>query len=161
MSHAAPLAGALRAITPQADPRGLFARVPFTAMMGLQREFSEGGRARFVLHERAELGNVIGAVHGGAVVTMLDVAMASAAVSLHDFACTAVSLNLATSFLQPARGRLVCDGDVVSHDSQIAHCRAWVTGPQGEVVARAQGSFRFLPYPQNLPTTTTSKETSP
>ena len=150
---------ALRAVAPEADPRGIFARVPFTALMGMQREFSDGGRARFVLEERAELGTVIGAVPGGAVVTLLDGAMASAAVSLHDFRRTAVSLNVDTSFLQPGRGRLVCEGEVLAHDEQIAHCRAWVADAQGAMVARALGSFRFLPYPKN--TSTTSKETSP
>jgi uncharacterized protein (TIGR00369 family) len=148
---------ALRAIDARADPRNVFARVPFTALMGMQRESSAGGRARFVLDARAELGNVIGAVHGGAVFTLVDVAMASAAVSLRDFRCTAVSLNVDTSFLQPGRGRLVCEGEVVAHDDQVAHCRAWVTDPQGQTVARALGSFRFLPFPAS----TTHKETTP
>jgi len=39
----------------------------------------------------------------------------------------------------------------------VAWCRAAITDDQGRVVARAQGSFRYLPLPQaasNTPETT-------
>jgi uncharacterized protein (TIGR00369 family) len=130
------------------DPRQMFGQVPFMRVLGARREFSQGGRARLVLDERAELGNVIGAVHGGVLVTLLDVAMASAAVSLFDFTRTAVTLNLNTSFLEPARGRLTADGEVVQHDEGVAWCRASITDERGRPVAQAQGSFRYLPLPQ-------------
>lgn len=140
-----------------AQGRRIFSQVPFTRLVGAQRAFSEGGRARLVLDARPELGNVIGAVHGGVLVTLLDVAMASAAVSLFDFARTAVTLNLNTSFLAPGHGRLAADGEVVQHDDSVAWCRASVTDAAGRVVAQAQGSFRYLPLPQatsNTPETT-------
>lgn len=139
--------GPLQAVDARSDPRNVFQRVPFMALIGATREFSESGRARLALPERADLGNVIGGVHGGCVFTLLDVVMASAAVSVYDFQRTAVSLNVDTSFLAPGRGRLVADGEVLHHDDQIAHCRAWVTDAQGAMVARALGSFRYLPLP--------------
>lgn len=135
------------------DPRQLFATVPFTRLLDVRREFSEAGRARLVLHERPELGNVIGAVHGGAVCTLLDVVMASAAVSQRGFSCTAVTLNLDSCFLAPGRGTLTADGEVLQHDGDIALCRASVTDAGGQLVASALGSFRYLPLPS--PTTST------
>ncbi|MDD0814065.1 PaaI family thioesterase [Curvibacter sp. HBC28] len=131
------------------DPKQIFSQVPFMAWLQMRREFSEGGRARLSIDAREELGNVIGAVHGGVVVTLLDVAMASAAVSHRNFECTAVTLNLNTSFLGPGRGRLSCDGELLACDAQIATCRAVVTDAEGRVVARAQGSFRYLPLPKS------------
>ncbi|KQX35420.1 PaaI family thioesterase [Variovorax sp. Root434] len=131
-----------------ADRRNLFGQVPFMRLLEARREYSEGGRARLVIDARPELGNVIGAVHGGVLATLLDVAMASAAVSLFDFARTAVTLSLNTSFHAPGRGRLTADGEVVQHDAGIAWCRASVTDDAGRVVACAQGSFRYLPLPQ-------------
>jgi uncharacterized protein (TIGR00369 family) len=132
-----------------ADPRNLFGKVPFMQLLGARREFSEGGRARLVIDARPELGNVIGATHGGVVVTLLDVAMASAAVSVFDFSRTAVTLNLTTSFLEPGRGSLTADGEVVQYDDGVAWCRATVTDSAGRLVAQAQGSFRYLPLPQD------------
>ncbi|HET6829299.1 MAG TPA: PaaI family thioesterase [Ramlibacter sp.] len=129
------------------DPRNVFSAVPFMALLGVRREFSEGGRARLVLEPRAELGNVIGAVHGGVVVTLLDVAMASAAVSRRDFTVTAVTLNMDSSFLEPGRGPLTAEGEVIAHDEDVAFCRAAVTDQGGRLVAQALGSFRYLPLP--------------
>lgn len=129
------------------DPRHYFDRVPFMKLLGLQRTHSAGGRAQLVLEARAELGNVIGAVHGGAVFTMLDVAMASAAVSACDFQRTAVTLDMNTSYIGPGRGRLTANAELVAETDGVAFCRAEVTDDQGRTVARAQGSFRYLPLP--------------
>lgn len=129
------------------DPRHVFASVPFTRLLGVRREFSEGGRARFTVQARAELGNVIGTVHGGVLLTLLDVAMASAAVSHRDFSCTVVSLNIDSSFLAPARGALTADGDVLENEGDIALCRATVRDAGGRVVAQGLGSFRYVPNP--------------
>jgi uncharacterized protein (TIGR00369 family) len=129
------------------DPRNVFGATPFMGLLGVQREFSEGGRARLVLDARSELGNVIGAVHGGAVLTLLDVVMASAAVSRVGFTCTAVTLNLDSCFVAPGRGTLTADGEVLAHDAELAQCSARVTDASGQLVAHALGSFRYLPHP--------------
>ena len=54
-----------------ADPRAVFGQVPFMQLLDVRREFSEGGRARLVIDERPEIGNVIGgAVLVGALVAV-------------------------------------------------------------------------------------------
>jgi uncharacterized protein (TIGR00369 family) len=126
--------------------RHAFAGVPFTRLLGVRRDHSEGGRARLVVDARPELENVIHAVHGGVVATLLDVAMASAAVSKVDFEMTAVTLSLNTSFLRPGRGRLTADGEVMAVDDAVALCQASVVDEDGRLVARAVGSFRYLPH---------------
>jgi uncharacterized protein (TIGR00369 family) len=138
--------------------RNIFCQGPFSRLLGARREFSEAGRARLVIEARPELGNVIGAVHGGVVFTLMDVAMASAAVSLFDFTRTAVTLNMNSSFLEPGRGTLAADAEVVQHDDSVAWCRASVTDAEGRVIAQAQASFRYLPLPQ---ANTDTKETTP
>jgi acyl-coenzyme A thioesterase PaaI-like protein len=85
----------------------------------MQREYSRAGRARMVLEPDPQLGNVIGAVNGSVALTLLDVAMASAAVSIVDFARTVVTLSLDTSFLEPGRGHLTADGEVVTVDLRV------------------------------------------
>jgi len=138
------------AMTPvafDADSRKAFEAVPFTRLLGVRREFSRDGKARFVLEDRAEFGNQIGAVHGGLVLTLLDVAMASAAVSCRNFTHTAVTLNLNCSFLAPGRGTLTADGEVLEHDEHIACCRATVTDGSARLVAQSLGSFRYWLFP--------------
>jgi uncharacterized protein (TIGR00369 family) len=129
------------------EARSAFANIPFTRLLGVRREFSEGGRARMVLEPGTEFGNAVGAVHGGVVLTLLDVAMASAAVSQRDFECTAVTLNISSSFIEPGHGTLAADGEVLRHDRDIAFCRATVTDQGGRLVAHAIGSFRYIRRP--------------
>ena len=128
------------------DHHQAFSRVPFMQLLGVRREFSQGGRARLVVDARPELENVIHAMHGGVVATLVDVVMASAAVSKIDFARTAVTLNLNTSYLQPGRGRLTADGEVLDTRDDVVQCQAIVTDESGHVVARAAGSFRYLDH---------------
>ena len=130
------------------NPLAIFAKIPFTRLIGMKRDFSEGGKAQISLDPHADLGNVIGAVHGGVVVTLLDVVMASAAVSRVNFQKTVVTLNLNTCFLEPGRGPLTAQGEVVSCDDDVAWCQSKVCDAQGRVVAKAQGSFRYLARPQ-------------
>lgn len=126
------------------ERRNVFNRVAFTRWMGVRREFSVDGRARLVVDSRPELENMIQSIHGGVVLTLLDVVMASAAVSKVDFAQTAVTLNLNSSFLRPGKGRLVADGELLEVTDGIAHCRAEVRDASGETVARGLGTFRYL-----------------
>ena len=125
-----------------------FAALPFMALLGVRREFSSGGRARLVVDTRPELENPTRALHGGVVATLVDVVMASAAVSRVDFAKTAVTLTLNTSYLRPGLGRLTADGEVLSvdEDGDVVQCQARVTDAQGAVVAHSIGSFRYLAH---------------
>jgi len=126
--------------------RHAFAGVPFTRLLGVRREYSEGGRARLVVDARPEFENVIGAMHGGIVATLLDVAMASAAVSKVDFGMTAVTLSMNSTFVRPGHGRLTAEGVVLDVDDAVALCQASVVDEGGRLVARAIGSFRYLPH---------------
>lgn len=142
--------GALDADARADARRNMFSRVAFTRALGVQRAYSEGGRARLTVEGRPDLENVIHAIHGGVVLTLLDVVMASAAVSLVDFTKTAVTLNLNSSFLRPGRGSLVADGEVLESLDGVILCQGEVRDASGEVVARGMGSFRYLPLPHTV-----------
>ena len=45
-------------------------------------------------------------------------------------------------------GCLVAQGEVVEFDDDVAWCQATVCDAQGRLVAKAHGSFRYLPRPQ-------------
>jgi uncharacterized protein (TIGR00369 family) len=133
------------------DPKEAFWHVPFTKLLGVRREFTEGGRARLVVDQRPELLNPTMALHGGVVATLVDVVMASAAVSRIAFARTAVTLSMNVSYLAPGRGRLTADGEVLAVQDGVAHCQAVVTAEGGHCVARAAGSFRYIDHAATRP----------
>lgn len=129
------------------DESQRFYQVPFMQLLGIDRAFSEGGKARLVVDSRSELENPMRSLHGGVVATLLDVVMASAAVSHIQFSRTAVTLNLNINYLRPGNGRLFADGEVISGDDEVVYCKALVTDEQGQIVAHSHGSFRYLQLP--------------
>ena len=105
----------MKPMPPAQTRRNAFAGVPFMRpARRAARVLRRRPRPRSCSTARPELENVIGAVHGGVLATLLDVAMASAAVSMFDFDMTAVTLDLNSSFLDPGRGRLTADGEVLA-----------------------------------------------
>lgn len=126
------------------DTSTLFAQVAFNRMLDLQREFAEGGVARLVLQARPELTNNHLAVHGGVVMTMLDGAMSSAALSKSGFTRAVVTVDMSASFIKPARGRLVAHGLAVGGGKSICFCEARVEDEAGDLVARALGTFKYV-----------------
>lgn len=121
----------------------VFDRVSFLKLLGARREVSEGGFARLVLQVKPELTNLFEAAHGGVLMSLLDTAMASAAVSSVNFESSAVTLNLSVSFLQPGRGRLRIEGQRTGGGRSVCFCEGKVMDEQGQVLAHAVGSFKF------------------
>ena len=104
------------------DTRALFAQVAFNHLLGLQREFAEGGVARLSLDLRPELTNNFGVVHGGVLMSLMDSAMSSAALSASGFQKAVVTIDMSTSFHRPGRGRLLAHATknvlTISHGSR-------------------------------------------
>jgi uncharacterized protein (TIGR00369 family) len=126
------------------DTSGLFQQVAFNHLLGLTREQAADGVSRLVLEARAELTNNFGNVHGGVLMTMLDGAMTSAALSHTGFTRAAMTIEMSTQFHQPARGVLTAHGRATRAGRSICFCEAHIENAQGEVVAKAVGSFKFM-----------------
>lgn len=139
------LASAVRDTPPPAtDTSGLFQQVAFNHLLGLRRELAADGVSRLVLDARAELTNNFGNVHGGVLMTMLDGAMTSAALSHTGFTRAAMTIEMSTQFHRPARGTLTAHGRATRAGQSICFCEAHIEDAQGEVVAKAVGSFKFM-----------------
>jgi uncharacterized protein (TIGR00369 family) len=66
----------------QASDVGFGVHIPFVAMLGLQLQRFENGESDLFLPYKAEHDNSFAVIHGGTLMTVLDVAMASAARSV-------------------------------------------------------------------------------
>ena len=119
-------------------------RNPFLKLVGATLEEAIDGRSRYSLDLRPELVNIHQAAHGGVVMTVLDAAMASAAVSKFDFTTVVMTIDMSISFMRPGTGRLTVSGRVTGGGATICFCEAEITDEKGEVVAKALGSFRNL-----------------
>ena len=128
--------------------------VPFIDFLRITREHAEGGEARVTVELRPELLNNHAGGHGGVVMTLLDCAMAHAALSKVDYTREVVTVDMSVAFLKPATGPLVAEGRATGGGKSICFCEAHITNPDGALAARAMGTFRYraaTPSPQEAP----------
>ena len=84
-------------------------------------------------------------VHGGAIATLADEALATAAFTLADEGQSTVTADLKIDFLRPAKpGRLVARATVRHRTKRLAFCEATVEHDGGEIVAEARAVIAFV-----------------
>lgn len=117
--------------------------VPFSEHLGLRVERADGGEAVVSVELRPELLNNHASGHGGVLMTLLDSAMAHAALSRIAYAREVVTVDMHIAFMRPTSGRLQAQGRATGGGRSVCFCEATVTDAGGEVAARAMGTFRY------------------
>jgi uncharacterized protein (TIGR00369 family) len=128
-------------------------RIPFVEALGLELWAFDAGQAELRVDLRQAHLNSWEVAHGGVLMTMLDVAMAMAARSLHrgspDGGPGVATLEMLSSFMRPAEGSLVTHASVLERTTTLAFTEGRVLDAQGRLCAHATGTFKFL---RGLPT---------
>lgn len=120
--------------------------IPFLTLLGVQARDVRDGHSLLELDQQSHHQNSLSMAHGGVVMTMLDVAMARAALSAShpDEAATMITIEMKTTFIKPATGHLRAEGTVVQRTSSLAFCEADLYNGDGALVARSSGTFKYL-----------------
>ncbi len=124
--------------------------IPFVEHLGFELLCMEGGLAEIAYTPQPEHLNSFNVTHGGASMTLLDVVMAHAARSV-ELAMGIVTIEMKTSFMQPAVGALVAKGRLIHRTATMAFTEATIFDVQNKVCAHATGTFKFV---RRLPTST-------
>lgn len=84
-------------------------------------------------------------VHGGAIATLADEALATAAFTVAEEGETTVTVDLKVDFLRPARpGRLTGRALVRHRTRRLAFCEATIEHESGAVVAEARAVIAYV-----------------
>ena len=123
-------------------------RIPFVDLLGFELLRFERGEADLAVEVRDELTNSWSVAHGGVTMTLLDVTMAHAARSPGEDGVAehsgVVTVEMKTSFMRPGLGRLVATGRRLHRSASMAFCEASVVDAEGQLIAHATGTFKFL-----------------
>jgi uncharacterized protein (TIGR00369 family) len=121
--------------------------IPFVKDLGIEFISAEDGRAVIALDLAPRHLNSWSVAHGGVLMTLLDVAMAVAGRSLDPRAGGGVTVEMKTNFLQPANAgtRLIASGHAYHRAGTMAFCDGEVRDRDGRLIARAMGTFKYLP----------------
>ena len=127
------------------------ADIPFVELLGFQLEKFDGGESAIGYKPKPEHLNSFAVTHGGAIMTLLDVTMATAARSVQKD-MGVVTIEMKTSFMQPAPGdgsRLTGRGRLIHRTATLAFTEATLFDANGKTCAHATGTFKYV---RRLPT---------
>lgn len=117
--------------------------IPFVDLLGFELKLYEGGHSELTFDPRPEHLNSFAVTHGGALMTLLDVAMAVAARSVQKD-MGAVTIEMKTSFMLPARGALTARGHLMHRTPTLAFTEGTVFDSHGRACAHATGTFKLV-----------------
>ena len=121
--------------------------MPMTRAMALRGEAIGEDRARVRMGFQAEQTNSRGDVHGGAIATLIDCALA-AAVRSHDPAAFGVAtIDLTLHFVSAGSGDLIATTCCERRGRSISFARGEVRTEDGKLVALATGTFKLMARP--------------
>ncbi len=123
-------------------------RIPFVEKLGLELwGFGEGHAELRVDLAEAHL-NSWEVAHGGVLMTMLDVAMAHAARSVHrdlpDRGPGVATIEMKTTFMRPAEGELRAVAKLLHKTTTLAFTEGSVFDGHGRLCAHGTGTFKYL-----------------
>jgi len=120
--------------------------VPFNADLGIEILESGEGRSSVALQLTPRHLNSWNAVHGGIIMTLLDVAMAVAGRSLDPAAGGGVTVEMKVSFLQPglAGSRLTAHGHAFHRSKTMSFCEGDIVDQDGRLIAKSLGTFKYI-----------------
>ncbi len=125
---------------------GFPAQIPFLNELGVEFLGMGEGRAQIALELAHRHMNSWQVTHGGVVMTLLDVAMSLAGRSLDPQSRAGVTVEMKTSFLQPAGTpgtRIVATGHAFHRSTTMCFCEAELHDGE-RLLAKAMGTFKYL-----------------
>ena len=126
---------------------GFHIHVPFVEHLGLQILKRGDGVVRLRLDPRPEFKNSWGSVHGGVLMTLLDVALASAGRSLDDKCNGALTVEMKVNFIAAANGPVLGEGRAQRAGRSLIFSEGELRSEDGTLLAKATGTFKLL-YPK-------------
>ena len=127
-------------------PKLFGVEIPFVHHLGFELVKMEGGASELTYLPRREHMNSFMVTHGGAIMTLLDVTMATAARSI-DLETGVVTIEMKTSFMQPCQGLLTGKGRLMHRTKSMAFTEGTIYDEQGRACAHATGTFKYVKRP--------------
>jgi uncharacterized protein (TIGR00369 family) len=119
------------------------ARIPFVAHLGLTTEALGQGTARLSMPLAPHFTNSFGTAHGGVIMALLDVALCTAARTLHPDAAGVITIDLNTSFLDAGIGpKLIAEARVLRNGRSTIFVEGEARNENGLLVAKAVATMR-------------------
>ncbi|MEX0958353.1 MAG: PaaI family thioesterase [Burkholderiales bacterium] len=126
---------------------GFDIHVPFVEHLGIRVTEKADGMVRLRLDPKPEFENSWGSAHGGVLMTMLDVALASAGRTLDAKCNGALTVEMKVNFITAAKGPVLAEGRAQRAGRSLIFSEGELHSEDGVLLAKATGTFKLL-YPK-------------
>ena len=118
-------------------------KIPFVQHLKILTEDLGHGTARLSVPVETPLTNSLGTVHGGVIMSLLDVAICTAARTLHPDSQGAITIDMSASFVGGGSGaKLVAEARVLKDGRSMTFVEAEAKNEDGSLVAKAIATVR-------------------
>lgn len=118
-------------------------KIPFVSHLKILTETLGHGEARLSLPIETHLTNSFGTVHGGVILSLLDVALCTAARTLHPDSTGVITIDMSTSFIGAGSGtRLVAEARVMRDTRSMSFVEGEAKNEDGSLIAKSIATVR-------------------
>ena len=122
-------------------------QIPYVEFMGMRLLEKADGKARVAFEPKPEHFNSWKSIHGGVLMSLLDVAMGTASRSLHATCIGATTVEMKTNFISAAQGPVFTDARAIWAGRSLIYTEADMTDMAGTLLAKSTGTFKLI-YPK-------------
>lgn len=120
--------------------------MPFVELLGFRLLEKRDGTARVAFEPKPEHFNSWKAIHGGAVMSLLDVALSSACRALDDSCIGCLTVEIKVNFIAAAAGPVVAEARAQRAGRSLLFSEGELRDESGATLAKAVGTFKLI-YP--------------
>lgn len=125
--------------------RAKFEQNHFPKMVGIEIDTIEPGRAKLSLEVSEKHRQLQGIMHGGAIATLIDTAVAFAIVGASEPGAKFTTIELKVNYLSPlVEGRVVADARLIRDGKRIVVAECDVFDPTGKLAAKGLLTYMRL-----------------
>lgn len=119
-------------------------KIPFAEHLGIRLVSATKERVVVALDRRPEISNSLGSMHGGVLMTMLDLVMTCAVRAHYGVAGGVITIDMNTHFIRPSAGQVRAEARVLNGGKSMCFCEAEAIDDTGKLLAKSIGTFRLI-----------------
>ena len=117
-------------------------KIPFVGHLGIEVDSIGDGQAALSMQLQPQFTNSFGTAHGGVIMSIMDVALCTAARSQHPDSIGVITIDLSLQFIGAGKGKLTAQARVLKPGRNTVFTEGEVRNEDGSLVAKALGTVR-------------------
>jgi uncharacterized protein (TIGR00369 family) len=117
-------------------------KIPFVGHLGVEVDSIDDGKATLSVKLQPQFTNSFGSAHGGLIMSLMDIALCTAARSQHPDSIGVITVDLSLQFIGVGKDKLIAEARVLKPGRNTVFTEGEIRNVDGSLVAKAIGTVR-------------------